>query len=104
MGEKENYIFIPSGGNKDNPIASLLETMSIIIFIGGFICGIAFGKNTATVSYILSGRESSFQWSHAIAVWLSALLAGSLLLGFREIICLLQLQQSQQYSVKAPPQ
>lgn len=59
MRENQNYIFTPSGGTKDNSIASLLETMSIIIFIGGFISGIIFGKNATSVSYILSGQKTA---------------------------------------------
>ncbi len=70
---------LPPKEKKSNPVASLLKIIAALIFIGGFIAGIAMGS-----------AEREFSLQIAATYWGAFLVSGSMFLGFAEIIALLQ--------------
>lgn len=63
--------------HRDTSIPGILDVIAIILFIGGFIAGIALGAET--FSFVL-----------ALAVWSTTFVAGILLMAVSEIIKQLQ--------------
>lgn len=73
-----------------NKIASILRVVAIITFIVGFICGIVFGTQEVTHGVYYTYTTTEFSFGAALIYWLIAFLSGISLLGFAEIIDLLQ--------------
>lgn len=64
---------------KKNKIASILTFCSIVVYIAGFISGIALGD---ALSY-------DFSWGAAFVVWMTSFINGTILVAISEIINLL---------------
>lgn len=71
----------------NNSIARLLFVLGILEIIAGFIAGIVFGRGEA---YGLYGSYYEFSWSLFFIIFLSSLIAGLIVIGFGEVIRLLQ--------------
>ena len=97
--EKEKPIdVVPMRPNNPNVGAVALRTIAIVVYVGGFIFGIILG-NVDTVNYF--GRTvSEFSFAAALSYWSQALISGTLLLGFGEIINLLQISSEQKYQIR----
>ncbi len=95
--EKKPVKFVPSGGDPQNAIASVLKTLAYVTFGGGFLGGIAVGSTVVTLSSIISNETDKFQFGLALSVWFGAFVLGMLLLGFSELLSIQQLQQTQSY-------
>ena len=74
-----------SASKSTNPIAVALTVIAWVIFIGGFLAGLCL--STVEVGTYFTHEEFSF--SIALTYWSAALVCGTLLLGFAEIIKLL---------------
>lgn len=76
---------------RENTIAKVLQVFSWILFICGFFAGIVFGNESIDVGfYSFSHTETKFMWSVALTYWCTAAVSGTILLGFAEIIKLLE--------------
>ena len=95
--EKKPVKFVPSGGDPQNAIASLLKVLAFVTFIGGFFGGIAVGDTVVPLADLLSNKADEFQFGYALTVWFGALVLGALLLGASELLSILQLHQTQSY-------
>ena len=80
--EKFKKIYYSSALKPTNPIASALSIIAVLIYIGGFIAGILLGVEAAEL-------YEDFAFSVAFVYWATALISGTLFLGFAEIIKLL---------------
>ena len=80
--EKFKKIYYSSALKPTNPIASALSIIAVLIYIGGFIAGIALGVEAADI-------YEDFAFSVAFVYWATALISGTLFLGFAEVIKLL---------------
>ena len=69
-----------------NTISTVFEVLAWIVFIGGFIAGIALG-NVEVEGYYSSHSEFSF--AIALTYWAVSFVSGMFFLGFAEIIQLL---------------
>ncbi len=77
--------------NVNNNIADILQFIAWVLYIGGFIAGIVFGNESIDVGfYSFSHTETRFVWSVALTYWFTAAVSGTVLLGFAEIIKLLE--------------
>lgn len=75
----------------NNNIADVLQFFAWVLYIGGFITGIVFGNESIDVGfYSFSHTETKFMWSVALTHWCTAAVSGTILLGFAEIIKLLE--------------
>ncbi len=70
---------------QDNPVAIALTVIAWIIFIAGFIAGIALGNVEVGTYY----THTEFSFAAALIYWAVALISGTMFLGFAEIIKLL---------------
>ena len=89
----------------ESDIVFVLKVFAIIIFIGGIIGGIVLGKQFARIHNLFVTRysdEVEFSWEIALLVWLSSLLEGSLLLALREVLVVLHIHQTQNYTIVLP--
>ena len=83
-------------------LVSVLRVLAIAIFVGGAIGGFVLGKQFSDIQNVFatSYRDHvDFCWGIAVAVWLSAILSGSLLFALREVLMILQLHQMQSYTI-----
>ena len=80
--EKFKKIYYSSALKPTNPIASALSIIAVLIYIGGFIAGILLGAEAADI-------YEDFAFSVAFVYWATALISGTLFLGFAEVIKLL---------------
>lgn len=64
--------------NESNTIANIIFSIAIIVYVAGFIAGIAFGS-----------LYDDFNAVPMFITWISAFISGSIFLGFAEIIKLL---------------
>ena len=88
--------------NNPNVVAVALRAIAIVVYVGGFIFGIILG-DVDTVNYF--GRTvSKFSFAAALSYWSQALISGTLLLGFAEIIDLLQTSSEQKYQIRSSKQ
>ncbi len=71
----------------NNPIFTALTAIAWIIFIGGFIAGIALGMVEVEIGHYYTDTEFSF--AIALVYWGISLISGTMVLGFAEIIKLL---------------
>ncbi len=78
--------------NKDieNGIATALTVIAWIIYIGGFIAGIAFGNVEVVRGTYYTYTDTEFSFAIAFVYWAACIIAGTMFLGFAEIIKLLE--------------
>lgn len=69
----------------NNKLGYFLKLIAITTYVVGFILGFALGENPENSYY------SEFSYSIASIYWLSAFFSGTFILGFAEIIQLLQI-------------
>ncbi len=72
-----------------NPIAVALTIIAWVLFIGGFIAGIALGRKEVTGGYYYTYTVTEFSFAIAFVYWCTALISGTIFLGFAEIIKIL---------------
>lgn len=77
----------PFYGN--NPIAKALTVIAWIIFIGGFIAGIALGTVEVERGHYYTYTDTEFSFAVAFVYWCVSFISGTMFLGFAEIIKLL---------------
>ena len=75
--------------SNDNPIATALTVIAVIIFIGGFIAGIALGRVVVDRGYSYRYTYTEFSFAAAFVYWFASFVSGMVFLGFAEIIKLL---------------
>lgn len=102
----DKKILRPTGGTKENGIASMLHIFSVLSILGGIFAGIMMAQQERVVSgYYSSSVESFFSFSTLFSFIGIGIFLFVILNGIAEIICLLQLKQSQSYElVKADEQ
>ncbi len=76
--------------NANNPVATVLIAIACIIYLGGFIAGIALGTVEVTKGYYYTYTDTEFSFAIALTYWFVTLVSGTVLLGFAEIIKLLE--------------
>ena len=74
----------------ENKIATALTIIAAIVFIGGFIMGIVFGNVEVTKGTYYQYTETEFSFGIALSYWAISLVSGIFILGFAEIIKLLE--------------
>ena len=74
---------------ENNPIATALTVIAWIVFIGGFIAGIALGTVEVERGYYYTYTDTEFSFAIAFGYWCVSLISGTMFLGFAEIIKLL---------------
>jgi len=84
--EKNKKINIQSTSNS---VASALTFIAVLTYIGGFILGIVLGNREVTEGIYYTYTTTEFVFSYAITWWIAALVSGTMILGFAEIIKLL---------------
>ncbi|MBQ7953221.1 MAG: hypothetical protein IJ332_00550 [Clostridia bacterium] len=72
-----------------NPIATALTCIAWVVFIGGFIAGIALGNVEVVKGSYYTYTDTEFSFAIAFTYWCVALISGTMFLGFAEIIKLL---------------
>lgn len=72
-----------------NPVATALTVIAWIVFIGGFIIGIASANVEVVKGVYYTYTTTEFSLAIALTYWCIALISGTFLLGFAEIIKLL---------------
>ena len=109
----EKISYSPTGGNRENGVASTLKTIAWLIWIIGFILGIVIGRKFGKIgnlgsylgNYFGSGSNSSdfdFSWTSAFVTWAIAFIQGLFPLSFAEIISLLQKGNTLTYVTGVP--
>lgn len=73
----------------NNPVATALTVIAWIVFIGGFIIGIASANVEVIKGVYYTYTTTEFSLTIALTYWCIALISGTFLLGFAEIIKLL---------------
>jgi hypothetical protein len=73
----------------NNPVAIALTIIAWVIFIGGFIAGIALATVEVEKGYIYKYTDTEFSFAIAFVYWCASLISGTMFLGFAEIIKLL---------------
>ncbi|MBE1446093.1 hypothetical protein [Paenibacillus sp. OAS669] len=76
-----------------NLISKMLLIIGVVEIIAGIICGIYFGNKVTYELSSISGRMkevSGFQFAVAIQWWVGSIIGGLVIIGFSEIIKLLQ--------------
>ena len=91
---EEEYLEVKKYSKKDdaseiNPIATALTIIAWIVFIGGFIAGIALGNVEVVKGTYYTYTDTEFSFGIAFTYWCVALISGTMFLGFAEIIKLL---------------
>lgn len=83
------------GGNtmtsSNNPVAHALKIIAYLTYACGLFLGLIIARESVEVGYF-SRVETVFSWTTALLIWSSALISGTLILGFAELIKLSQLQ------------
>lgn len=95
--EKKPVKFVPSGGDPQNAIASVLKKLAFAVFILGFIGGLVIGKTVVPPADLYRFEADKFHFEYAVVAWFSAFFLGALLLGVSELLSILQLHQTQSY-------
>ena len=75
--------------NKTNTVATVLTAIAWIIFIGGFVSGIVLGNVEVTKGVIYTYTDTEFSFTIAFTYWAISFISGFFILGFAEIIKLL---------------
>lgn len=78
-----------SDNSKANVIATILMVIAWLIFIGGFFAGITLGNVEVMTDSSYAETDTVFSFAIAISYWAVSLIGGTVLLGFSEIIKLL---------------
>lgn len=87
--KKDNFTYAPD--ETKNPVAGFLWFIAMALYVGGFLSGIVLANRTVDVGgYYYSRTETKFMWSVALTYWCTAAVSGTILLGFAEIIKLLE--------------
>lgn len=71
----------------NNKVAKLIWMLAWTTYIIVFFMGVSAGN---AAGYIAFGNSFPFSWAAAFGVWFSGFIVGTLILGFAEIIELLQ--------------
>lgn len=69
-----------------NIIATIIKVIAFIVYIGGFFAGLTFGYQTNTFN---SYSSHDFSFTVALTYWAISFISGTFILGFSEIINLL---------------
>ncbi len=69
-----------------NPVVIGLTVIAWIIFIGGFIAGIALGTTEVTKGFYYTYTDTEFSFATAITYWAISLISGMMMLGFAEVV------------------
>lgn len=80
----------PEGGDAENSVASAIHILAWVTIIGGLILGLILGKNP---------YYNEFSFALAVVYWAAGIVTGIMLMGFAEIIRLLQLNATKEYKV-----
>lgn len=74
----------------ENAISKALTIIAWVIFIGGFIAGLALGNVEVTKGVYYRYTDTEFSFAIAFTYWCVSLISGTMFLGFAEIIKLLE--------------
>ena len=74
---------------ENNSVAVALTIIAWVIFIVGFIAGIALGTVEVEKGYYYTYTDTEFSFAIAFVYWCVSLISGTMFLGFAEIIKLL---------------
>ncbi len=108
VSDEEYDEILKYSGDKDeksyNIIANVLIASAWVIIVGGFILGLYAGFEVGSLNNLFSYsayNKSEFSFLPAIICWIIAYLSGISLLGFAEIIQLLQDIKNKQFLSKS---
>lgn len=91
---EESFDFVvkikPENGDTENGVASAIRILAWITIIGGLILGFILGKDP---------YYDEFSFTLAVVYWAAGIVTGIILLGFAEIIRLLQINATKEYKV-----
>ena len=91
---EESFDFVAKikseGGDTENGVASAIRILALITIIGGLILGFILGKDP---------YYDEFSFTLAVVYWAAGIVTGIILLGFAEIIRLLQINATKEYKV-----
>lgn len=73
----------------NNKVATVLTVIAWVVFMAGFIAGIAFGNVEVVKGSLYSYRTTEFSFAVAFSYWAISAISGVLILGFAEVIKLL---------------
>ncbi|MBP5385024.1 MAG: zinc ribbon domain-containing protein [Lachnospiraceae bacterium] len=95
----KKYTLRKTEGKRINSIASALRRAAIGFWIGGLIMGFVMGVKFGELgAFPFTSSHTEFSWAIAFAVWGSTFMDGLLILGFSEILFLLQENNTQGFS------
>ena len=72
-----------------NSVATALQVVAWILMLGGFILGIALGNQEVTHGIYYQYTTNEFSFAVALTYWAVSIISGVFILGFAEIIKLL---------------
>ncbi len=73
----------------NNAIATVIRVIAVLTYICGFIAGIVFAANQPSYSSLYGSHSNQFSWVVAFIWWGASFISGTFILGFSEIIKLL---------------
>ena len=74
---------------ENNSIATALTVIALVVFISGFIAGIALGNVEVVKGTYYKYTDTEFSFAIAFTYWCVSFISGTMLLAFAEIIKLL---------------
>ena len=80
----------PEVGNAENSVASAIRILAWVTIIGGLILGFFLGKGP---------YDNEFSFTIAVIYWAVSIVTGIMLMGFSEIIRLLQQNAEKEYKI-----
>lgn len=80
-----------SNQSSNNVVAKALTVIAVLTYIGGFISGWVLANKEVLVGTYYTYASTEFVFSIAITWWIAALISGTMMLGFAEIIKLLDI-------------
>ena len=94
QNSKESFELVanakPTGGDTENSVASVIRALAWVTIFCGLILGFLLGKDP---------YDDEFSFVRALIYWFAGFVSGMMLMGFSEIIRLLQLNATKEYSV-----
>ena len=75
--------------SENNSIATFLNVIACILFVGGFFAGFLFGTIEVEKGYYYTYTDTEFSITIAFICWFISFISGTVFLGFSEIIKLL---------------
>lgn len=94
QNSKESFDLVaqikPEGGDAENSVANAIHILAWVTIIGGLILGFLLGKDP---------YYDEFSFALAVVYWAAGIVTGIMLMGFAEIIRLLQLNATKEYKV-----